>query len=83
MTNTRDTDTRLSFEYDELGGRLEIHGNRKGLEHLVEQLQFLIRTDRDDHIHLMTQEWGGSGLSSEKENARAFLVHHVKIFRLQ
>jgi hypothetical protein len=69
----------LSFEWDEKAERLEIHGNRQGLEHLVTLLESLLRADENDHVHLMTPQWGGGELSSEQQNPEAVLVNHVKI----
>ena len=69
----------LSFEWDEKAERLEIHANREGLEHLTAVLQSLLANDENDHVHLMTPQWRGEGLSSEQQNPGATLVNHVKI----
>jgi hypothetical protein len=55
----------LTFEFDT--DHVEIHGNESGLRYLIEQLQQLIdctKANQFDHIHLMTEEWGGHQLTS-------------------
>ena len=81
MNELRSKSKHLSFEWDENGERLEIHGDREGLEVLVADLQLLLAKDENDHIHLMTPEWGGEELSSEQQNPGAKLINHVKILR--
>ncbi len=72
----------LSFEWDEKREVLEIHTNQKGLEALISRLQILLNTkDDNDHMHMMTPEWGGEQLTSERQNETAKLINHVKIFR--
>ena len=34
-----------------------------------------------DHIHLMTNEWGGNELSDKKQSPENELINHVKIFK--
>lgn len=79
MSENPNATDRLSFEWDEKGEKLEIHGNREGLENLVRILQSLLAKDENDHVHLMTPQWGGEELSSEQQNPEATLVNHVKI----
>lgn len=71
----------LSFELDRSAGKLEIHADDAGLEFLIQQLSLLRRAVGQDHVHLMTEDWGGSGLSNQKQNEASDLLNHVKIFK--
>ncbi|MCL4310034.1 MAG: Imm32 family immunity protein [Actinobacteria bacterium] len=68
----------LSFELPKHGDALEIHLDSEGLEHLMLLLTKL-RHDKG-HLHLMTPEWGGKDLSSNKLGEDNSLINHVKIF---
>jgi len=69
----------LSFEWDREGEKLEIHGRADDLERLASILRTLSAREANDHIHLMTPEWGGGGLSSEQQNPSSVLINNVKI----
>ena len=74
----------ITFEWNQESERLEIHADALGLSNLIRELQTLEKTsDGIDHIHLMSEDWGGTGLSneSEKQNENAQFVHHVKIYK--
>jgi hypothetical protein len=71
----------LTFEVDRAAERLEIHADSAGLEFLIRELQRLRDAATQDHTHLMTDDWGGSGLSGERQNANAEPLKHVKIFK--
>jgi len=71
----------LTFEWDKDSEQLEIHADASGLQELVSQLKKLAAIEGSDHIHLMTEDWGGDELSSDKQNNKAELIHHVKIFK--
>ncbi|MCP4485993.1 MAG: methylhydantoinase [Gammaproteobacteria bacterium] len=71
----------LTFEWDKDSEQLEIHSDAEGLKGLVEQLNKLARLEDGDHLHLMTGDWGGDELSSDKQNSNAELIHHVKVFK--
>ncbi len=71
----------LTFEWDKESEQLEIHADAKGLNELVAQLKKLSGYEGGDHLHLMTGDWGGDELSSEKQNSNAELINHVKIFK--
>ncbi len=81
MNDTSKSENMLSFEWDEKGERLEIHASKAGLERLLERLNRLAESAPPEHAHMMTEEWGGADLTSEKQNAEAVLINHVKIFR--
>ena len=80
MNENASSDNHLTFEWNEKAESLEIHGNREGLKHLAAMLQALLAKDENDHVHLMTPQWGGGELSSERQNQAATLINHVKIF---
>jgi hypothetical protein len=71
----------LTFEWDKESEQLEIHMDKKGLNNLIAQLTKLASYDSEEHLHLMTDDWGGDELSSEKQNSNAELIHHVKVFK--
>ena len=67
----------LTFEINDKQESIEIHANALGIHVLIEQLQKALKTS--DHQHLMTDEWGGQELSSEKQGFANRFVHHIKI----
>jgi hypothetical protein len=69
----------LTFEKTDEGEVIEIHGNQKGLLWLSEQISGIAMAEVSDHIHLLTEDWGGS-LSTEVQCEENQLVRHVKIF---
>lgn len=73
-------DHLLTFELNDDGDMLEIHGDRKGLEYLAERLLELAKEQSADHVHLMTDDWGGNGLSNEVQGADNNLLNSTKIF---
>lgn len=70
----------LTFELANNGEMLEVHGDREGLLHLAEILIALAEEKSADHAHLMTEDWGGSGLSNEAQGLSNTILNHVKIF---
>ena len=73
----------LTFEWDKETEQLEIHADKNGLNELTEKLKNLSGNEGEEHLHLLTEDWGGSELSSDKQNEKAKLIHHVKIFKWQ
>jgi hypothetical protein len=74
-------DFLLSFEVDDTGSCLEIHGDPKGLERLGSLITKLIVNTKDgyfDHDHWMTPAWGGDELSQANKGGKVF--EHVKIY---
>jgi len=71
----------LSFEWDAKDERLEIHASRSGLERLIQRLNALLESTPPEHTHMMTEKWGGTDLTSEKQNEDATMINHVKIIR--
>ena len=61
----------LTFEWDKESEQLEIHADTKGLNDLVAQLTKLASYNGKEHLHMMTEDWGGDELSSDKQNSNA------------
>ena len=57
---------------------LEIYVDPKGLEVLLFQLK-LLAEGKTDHVHLMSEEWGGTHLSGNATTTGNTPVHHMKI----
>lgn len=70
----------LTFESADENNQLEIHGNREGLLRLAKILMEMAEGTSAEHRHLMTKDWGGTGLSGEKQGLYNHLYNHVKIF---
>lgn len=49
----------LTFEWDKENEQLEIHGNSEGLMSLRNQIDRLLESQENDHIHMMVPSWGG------------------------
>ena len=71
----------LTFEWDKDSERLEIHADSDGLQELVDQVNKLKSVEGNEHLHLMTEDWGGDELSNDKQNEESELINHVKIFK--
>ncbi len=73
-------DYLLTFELSEEKDELHICTDEGGLDFLIQKLTRLrekMKTEESEHIHLMTEEWGGSELSSESQIGE--IINHVKI----
>lgn len=68
----------LTFEY-EADGVLEITADEVGLRELQ---AILGRLEADDHAHLMTEAWGGHGLTDDFPNPDLVPIHRVTISRV-
>lgn len=72
----------LTFEMLANGKEIELHTDSAGLDYLIKALQDLRDLTAPDHLHLMTDDWGGNSLSNEKQNlGDVKLAHHVKVFK--
>lgn len=77
----RDMDYLLTFELSKDKDELHICTDIKGLENLIQELTSLLhwsKADKTEHIHLMTEEWGGHELSSESQVGD--ILNHVKVY---
>jgi hypothetical protein len=57
---------------------VDIYLDADGLKFLLSQLKFL-SDGRTDHVHLMSESWGGGELDERPQSVDAIVVHHVKI----
>lgn len=71
----------LTFELDPDNEILEIHGNQVGLEKLRNVIDSLLAKNKNDHTHLMSENWGGNELSDDKQCSDNEIINHVKIFK--
>lgn len=71
----------LTVEWSKEDERLEIHGDKEGLSHLAQLVQSLANQKEPEHIHLMSEAWGGDALGNDKQNENNELINHVKIFK--
>ena len=72
----------LTFELSKDGDELVVHADERGLRFLAKVASLLadtIATGTNDHVHLMTEEWAGNELSSEKRGPDDKLLNHVRI----
>lgn len=73
----------LSFElkvseYRRHPDEMEIILDSDGLESLLAQLK-LLKEKRTEHIHLMSESWGGTHLDDQPHNKESVAIHSVKI----
>ena len=61
------------------GSQVEIHCDQAGLDRLIKRLQALQQAGAPGSEHLMTQAWGGKGLSVEEPGEGREWVNHLKI----
>ena len=57
---------------------IEIRLDADGLRAFLSQLEFL-KDGRTDHVHLMSESWGGTHLDEQLQNDACTTVKHVKI----
>jgi len=69
----------LSVESDDARELVEVHLNRSGLDYLIDALTQLRDSPSPDHLHLMTANWGGDGLSGSPQNVDLVAAKHLKI----
>lgn len=71
----------FTIEFDKQDETIELHLNKVGAEYLKGVLDKLIYNNQNDHIHLMTPEWGGGELSADQQNLGddIKLMHQLKI----
>ena len=78
----------LTFELheDDKAKELAIHGSPEGLENLANILLKLVKNTKEGHFnhdHLMSDQWGGTELTSEAQSKESELINHVKIYCLK
>lgn len=75
----------LVFETSQDGDSLTVHADAEGLRTVVKAFQRLLdhaERGNPEHDHLMTEDWGGGDLSSERQGTdkTVRVVHHVKLY---
>ncbi|MBW3197020.1 Imm32 family immunity protein [Marinobacter nauticus] len=73
----------LTFETDEEGEQIFVHGDPAGLEYFAKQLLEIAakaKAGEFPHDHYFTEEWGGNELSSEPQSEKCRLINHVKVY---
>jgi hypothetical protein len=56
--------------------------DQEGLNILLDQLLFL-KNGQTDHVHLMSEFWGGSHLEGVPQNSANLVVDHLKVNLVQ
>jgi hypothetical protein len=72
----------LTFEIGKDAEELFIHGDETGLRLLAKVASHLAddaAAGKKEHTHLMTEDWAGNELSSEKQGTKEKLLHSVTI----
>jgi hypothetical protein len=71
----------FTIEIDRQGELIEMHLNKEGAVYLRDVLNRLIEINANDHLHLMTPDWGGNELSSDQQNLDSVIkiMHQLKI----
>jgi len=71
----------FTIELDKEEEAIELHLNKTGAEYLRNILDRLISNNKNEHLHLMSSDWGGDELSSNQQNLNADveLLHQLKI----
>ncbi len=61
-----------------LPDEVEIYLDAAGLDSLLAQLNFL-KSGKTEHIHLMSESWGGNHLEDKSVDLGAVAIQHLKI----
>lgn len=69
----------LSVEADATREIVELHVDRRGLDYLIEMLNRLRNEPSPEHVHLMSPEWGGDGLTGPRQNPEYLAAKHLKV----
>jgi hypothetical protein len=70
-------DKLLTFEISRDCDEIEIHGDEKGLGHLIELITKVL--EYRQHDHWMTPSWGGDELSEELQNPENKIINKVTL----
>lgn len=74
----------LTIEIEEKAQRVVIHGDPDGLRYLAKSLEGIAASadNLTTHHHLMTEDWGGTELTSQKQSLDngVSLVNHLAIY---
>lgn len=61
---------------------MEVFLDEEGLKSLLSQLRFL-EDGRSDHVHLMSESWGGTHLEGKPQSVNGMVIQHVKFLLLR
>ncbi|MBK7946817.1 MAG: immunity protein 32 [Flavobacteriales bacterium] len=67
----------LTVELNKKGEAVEIFFDEAGAELLKRYIDDALK--HRDHYHLMTPEWAGSELSSDRQGLENELIHHLRV----
>lgn len=70
----------LTFEWNKELGRLEIHGDKKGIRKLINNLEEFLTIDKTEHTHLRTPSIAGEELTEEVQGEHGELIEDVVIY---
>ena len=71
----------VEFELDESNEPkdvVSIYMDQDGIDEIISRLQ-LLRRNKDDHLHLMSESWGLGDLSESRIGTNSKIVHHLKL----
>ena len=71
----------LSFELLKDNDEIEIHATKEGLEFLKIQIEMILKMEQNEHIHLITESWGGKELTEELQNNEGTIINKVTLFK--
>jgi len=60
---------------------MEIYIDDEGIDVFMAMLRFL-KNNETDHVHMMSEEWGGYDLSDVPHDLKNSSVKHVKMFKV-
>ncbi len=74
----------ITAETEKRGDVVNVHLDVAGIDRLIKDLLMLkskLAAGERDHLHLMSEDWGGHELSTQPRDlsGKTTLVHHVKI----
>jgi hypothetical protein len=74
----------LSVVVEKTGDVVHVHADKAGLDHLsraIETLRASLERGECDHVHLMSNSWGGFDLTETRldSESSASQVHHLEI----
>jgi hypothetical protein len=69
----------LSVECDGSRESVELHMDRHGLDYLIDILVKLRNEQPPEHLHLMSPDWGGDGLTGPPQNPEYIAAKHLKL----
>lgn len=71
----------LKVEYDEVGEKVEVIMDKEGIKEMIFHLEYLLEREEPDHVHLMTQSWGGDELTEGPCEEGYRLINQMKLYR--